>query len=150
MGEWRSSSTILDLCPGWKWVGLSPRPQERAPSTLWIGVWVGLRSRLGATENRKILLMQRTNYKFRRYVISLTHQLLDISPFGSQTRPVCCQFNVTTNAPLNCVLYWVPASCWEPTYAYLQIINNKMSETWNQCLSCSNLVQGRAFIELLA
>jgi hypothetical protein len=43
MGEWRYSSTILDLGTGWRWVAsftlLPFYPGERTPTTHWIGGW---------------------------------------------------------------------------------------------------------------
>jgi hypothetical protein len=47
MGEWKYSSTILDLCARWRQV----------PGTRWIGGWVGLEAGLDAIEKRKILLL---------------------------------------------------------------------------------------------
>jgi hypothetical protein len=59
MGEWRYSSTILDLstrCRGV--VSFMPRPLypgEKAPSTHFIGGWVGPRAGLDAVGGEKNL-----------------------------------------------------------------------------------------------
>jgi hypothetical protein len=49
-GEWRYSSTILDLGTRWRWVVSFPPlplyPAERAPNTHWRGGWVGPRVNL--------------------------------------------------------------------------------------------------------
>jgi hypothetical protein len=49
---------ILDLGTRWRWVvSFTPRPlypRERAPSTHWIGGWVGPRAGLDAEVKRKI------------------------------------------------------------------------------------------------
>jgi hypothetical protein len=59
VGEWRHSSTILDLSTWWRWiVRFTPRPLypgEIPPSSQWIGGWVGPRAGLNAVEKRKIL-----------------------------------------------------------------------------------------------
>jgi hypothetical protein len=51
MGEWKGSSTILDLsiCHS------HFTPEGRAPSIHWIGAWVGPRSSMDAMGKRKIL-----------------------------------------------------------------------------------------------
>jgi hypothetical protein len=60
MGEWRYSSTFLDLGTRWRWVvsfthlPLYPRG-ERAPGTHWIKGWVGPIVGLDAVKKRKIL-----------------------------------------------------------------------------------------------
>jgi hypothetical protein len=50
MGEWRYSSTFLNLGTRWRWVvSFTPQllyPGERAPGTHWIGGWVGPRAGL--------------------------------------------------------------------------------------------------------
>jgi hypothetical protein len=58
-GEWRYSSTILDLCTRWRWSASRPgpfAPGDRAPGTHWVGGLVGSRVDLDAMENRKNLL----------------------------------------------------------------------------------------------
>jgi hypothetical protein len=59
MGEWRYSSTILNLGTIWRLVvSFTPRPLypgEITPGTYWIGGWVGPRADLHAVEKRKIL-----------------------------------------------------------------------------------------------
>jgi hypothetical protein len=61
MGEWRYSSTILDLGTRWRWVvSYTPRPlypEEILPGTHWIGGWVGPRAGLDVVEKRKILAL---------------------------------------------------------------------------------------------
>jgi hypothetical protein len=58
MEEERYSSTILDLCSGWREVvsfTLRPLyPGESAPDTHWIGGWVGPRTSLNTGEKRII------------------------------------------------------------------------------------------------
>jgi hypothetical protein len=49
MGEWRFSSTILDLGIGWRYV-VCFIAEERAPGTHWIGSWVGPRTSPVAVE----------------------------------------------------------------------------------------------------
>jgi hypothetical protein len=66
MGEWRYSSTFLDLGTRWRLVISSTPlplypPAERAPVKHWIGVWVGPRVGLNATEKRKILHCRELN-----------------------------------------------------------------------------------------
>jgi hypothetical protein len=57
MGEWRYSSTILDLGIRWRLVvNFTPQPLypgERAAGTHWIGGWVGPRAGLDAVEKRR-------------------------------------------------------------------------------------------------
>jgi hypothetical protein len=58
MGEWRYSSTILDLGIMWSVVSFTPQPlysRGKSPDTLWIGGWVGPRAGVDAVEKRKIL-----------------------------------------------------------------------------------------------
>jgi hypothetical protein len=61
MGEWRYSSTFLDLGTRWRWlVSFTLRllyPGERARGTHWIGGWVGPGFGLGAVEKITILLL---------------------------------------------------------------------------------------------
>jgi hypothetical protein len=60
MGEWKYSSTILDLCPRWRWVvsvttrPLYPRERAHPPGAYLIG-WAGPGAGLDALEWRKIL-----------------------------------------------------------------------------------------------
>jgi hypothetical protein len=58
MGEWRFSSSFLDLSTRWWWVvNLTPRllnPRGKSPSIRWIGGWMGLRASLDAVDKRKI------------------------------------------------------------------------------------------------
>jgi hypothetical protein len=59
MGEWRYSSTILDLGIRWMWVvSVTPRPlysRGGVTGTRWIGGWVDPRVGLDAVDKRKIL-----------------------------------------------------------------------------------------------
>jgi hypothetical protein len=59
MGEWRYSSTLLDLGTRCRWVVsfilLLLHPWKRAPGTHWIGGWVRPRVDLDSVEKRKIL-----------------------------------------------------------------------------------------------
>jgi hypothetical protein len=52
---------FLDLDTSWRWVvSFTPRslyPWERAPSTRWIGGWVGPRASLDYTKKRKFLTL---------------------------------------------------------------------------------------------
>jgi hypothetical protein len=57
MGEWRYSSTILDLGSRWRWV-VSFTLRTRAPGNHWIGNWMGLNAGLDAVTKREILLIQ--------------------------------------------------------------------------------------------
>jgi hypothetical protein len=52
MGEWRYSSTFLDLGTRWR----SFTRWERAPGIHWIGDWVGPRASLDAVEKRQKLV----------------------------------------------------------------------------------------------
>jgi hypothetical protein len=63
MGEWRYSSTILDLGIRRRWVisFTPPSPRERAPGTHRIGGWVGPIAGLDAVEKRKIVHCQESN-----------------------------------------------------------------------------------------
>jgi hypothetical protein len=65
MGEWRYSSTILDLGIRWRLVvSFTPLllyPRGKSPGTLWIGGWVGPRVGLDAVEKKKILLPRESN-----------------------------------------------------------------------------------------
>jgi hypothetical protein len=59
---WRYDSTILDLGTRWRWSASRPdrfTPGEIAPSTDWIGGWVGSRAGLDAVEKRKTLPLPR-------------------------------------------------------------------------------------------
>jgi hypothetical protein len=66
MGEWRYSSTILDLGTRWMCVAsfkplpLYPRGY-RPPGTHWTGSWVGPRAGLNAVGKRKILHSRGSN-----------------------------------------------------------------------------------------
>jgi hypothetical protein len=51
MGDWRCSSTVLNLSRVSKF---TLYPGERAPGTHWIGGWVGPRTGLDAVKKRKI------------------------------------------------------------------------------------------------
>jgi hypothetical protein len=53
MGEWRYSSTILDL--GIRWSCQLPT-RDRSPGSRWIEDWVGPRADLGSTEKRNNIL----------------------------------------------------------------------------------------------
>jgi hypothetical protein len=59
VGEWRYSSTILDLGTRWRYVvSFTPRPlypREITPGTHWTEGWVGPRTGLNDVEGRKIL-----------------------------------------------------------------------------------------------
>jgi hypothetical protein len=59
MGEWRNTSTILDL-DTWRWVvSFTPQPlypTERAPGTHCIGGWVGPRVGLDGVEEKHLAL----------------------------------------------------------------------------------------------
>jgi hypothetical protein len=59
MGEWRYSSTILDLGTRWKGVvsfmPLPLYPREKAAGTHWMGGWEGPRDGLDVVDKRKIL-----------------------------------------------------------------------------------------------
>jgi hypothetical protein len=69
MGEWRYSSTFLDLGTRWRWM-VSFTPGERAFSTHWIGGWVGPGVRLDAVEKGNILHYRESNpgRPARRYI----------------------------------------------------------------------------------
>jgi hypothetical protein len=59
IGEWRYSSThsLTSALDGGEWLASRPgrfTPRERAPSTYWIGDWVGPIVVLDAVVNRKI------------------------------------------------------------------------------------------------
>jgi hypothetical protein len=59
MEEWRYSSThsLISALDGGEWSASRPNhftPRERAPSTHWIGGWVGPRDVLDAVVKRKI------------------------------------------------------------------------------------------------
>jgi hypothetical protein len=64
-GEWRYSSTILDVdTDGSEWTASRPcrfTSGERVPDTHWIGGWVGPRSGLNAVERRKIVHFRESN-----------------------------------------------------------------------------------------
>jgi hypothetical protein len=65
MGEWKYSSTIIDLGTRWRWVvsftALPLYPRENSPGTHWIGGWVSPRDGLDAAEKRKILHFRESN-----------------------------------------------------------------------------------------
>jgi hypothetical protein len=58
MGEWRYSSTILDLGTRWTWVVSFTTwllyPRGKSPSTHWIRGWAGLKTGMDAVDKRKI------------------------------------------------------------------------------------------------
>jgi hypothetical protein len=59
IGEWRYSSThsLISALDGGEWSASRPGRftiRERAPATIWIGGWVGLREILDAVVKRKI------------------------------------------------------------------------------------------------
>jgi hypothetical protein len=57
MGEWRYSSTVLDIDTRWRWSASRPgrfTPGEIAPSEHLIGGWVGPRAGSDTVEKRKI------------------------------------------------------------------------------------------------
>jgi hypothetical protein len=57
MGKWRHSFILLNLDTKWRGVARFTLPpiysKERAPSTHWIGGWVGPRAGLEASEKKK-------------------------------------------------------------------------------------------------
>jgi hypothetical protein len=57
MGDWRCSSTILNLGARWRWVvTFRPAaifPGKRVPGTYWVEGWVGLRACLNTVEKRR-------------------------------------------------------------------------------------------------
>jgi hypothetical protein len=61
MGQWRYSSTILDLGTSCRWVvnftSQPFTPGEGVPNTYWIGRWVGPRAGLDDVKRRKIILL---------------------------------------------------------------------------------------------
>jgi hypothetical protein len=69
MGEWRYSSTVLDIGTRWRWVvSFTPRPlypRGNPPppflGTHWIGGWVCLRAGLDHVEKRTILQCRESN-----------------------------------------------------------------------------------------
>jgi hypothetical protein len=58
MGEWKYSSTILDLGVRWRWVAsftaLPCYPWETAPGTHWTGGWMGPRAGVDIMEKRRV------------------------------------------------------------------------------------------------
>jgi hypothetical protein len=60
MGEWRYSSSIVDLGTRWRWV-VSFTLREIGPGTHWIGGWVGPRAGLDAVEKRQIFPRRESN-----------------------------------------------------------------------------------------
>jgi hypothetical protein len=64
MGEWRYSSTILDLGTSWRCGQLHapgrftpPPPRERAPGTHWIGGWLDPKAGLNDVEKKIFLTL---------------------------------------------------------------------------------------------
>jgi hypothetical protein len=83
MGEWRYSSTFLDLgqLDGGEWSASCPgrfTPGERASGTHWIG-WLGFKVGLDAMEKRQILHCRESN-PGRRYT-ELSRLLYGIKNF---------------------------------------------------------------------
>jgi hypothetical protein len=55
MGEWRYSSTTLDLSTRWRWlVSFLPQPLSLGKRPHWIGGWVVTRATLEAAKKRKV------------------------------------------------------------------------------------------------
>jgi hypothetical protein len=77
MGEWRYSSTILDLGTRWKCVvSIKTRPlypREKSPDSHWIGGCVGSRAGLHAMEKRKNLPLPGQLYIFTVYRVAFRH-----------------------------------------------------------------------------
>jgi hypothetical protein len=65
MGEWRYNSTILNLDNRWwNFMPLQNFSGEGVAGPLWKRCWVGPRASMGATEKRKLLLLQGIEHKF--------------------------------------------------------------------------------------
>lgn len=79
------SSTILDLCPRWKWV-VSCTPGDRAPSMCWVGLRAGLDT--GGKKN----VLTLTGIKFWPSSLSLYRQLTQLYTFvqAPEICPVTC------------------------------------------------------------
>jgi hypothetical protein len=67
MGEWRYSSTILDLETRWRWVisftFLPLHPRGKIPGIHWRGGWEGPRTGQDTVEERKMFLLPGIEYR---------------------------------------------------------------------------------------
>jgi hypothetical protein len=76
VGEWRYSSTLLDLLTRRRWViSSTPRPlypAEKAPNTHWVGNWVGPGAGLDDVEKRNIsCICRESNHRRPAHSLSL-------------------------------------------------------------------------------
>jgi hypothetical protein len=128
MGEWRYSSTILDLGTRWRWVAsYTPRHYH------CIGGWVGPRAGLDVMEKRKSGPSRESNTGCPAHSLSLYRLSYPVSSSCSCSLlivpfPFSEHRTVLVSTPRSC--FWSVAFCFDLEYVYHFVVPSVLYETF--------------------